>query len=120
MEGFSGEGGRTMSKKFVSRAFLPLLAVLAIATLTGCYGVYGGGGVGIEVGGPPPGVRAEVSIVSPGPGYLWVPGYWDWDRADWVWVPGAWVRPPHARAVWVAPRYHQRRGHWAYQRGHWR
>ena len=24
------------------------------------------------------------------------------------------------RAVWVAPRYHQRRGgHWRYERGHW-
>ncbi|HEY0512565.1 MAG TPA: hypothetical protein VGH73_11710 [Thermoanaerobaculia bacterium] len=109
-----------MSKKWVSRAFLPLLAALAIATLTACYGVYGGGGAGIEVVGPPPGVRAEVAITSPGPGYYWVPGYWDWDR-DWVWVPGAWTRPPHVRAVWVAPRYHHRRGgHWAYERGHWR
>jgi hypothetical protein len=111
-----------MSKRFVSRAFLPLLVVLAFATLTACYGVYrdGGGDVGIEVVGPPPGVRAEVTIASPGPGYFWVPGYWDWVNTDWVWVPGAWVRPPHERAVWVAPRYHHRRGHWAYQRGHWR
>lgn len=111
-----------MSKPFVSRAFLPLLAVFALTLLAGCYGVYRGGGVGIEVGLPPPALRAEVGIASPGPGYLWVPGYWDWAaaRADWVWVPGTWERPPHARAVWVAPRYHQRRGHWMYEHGHWR
>ena len=109
-----------MTKKLFFRAFLPLLAVLALTALTGCYGVYGGGGVGIDVGGPPPGLRAEVSITSPGPGYYWVPGYWDWVNAEWSWIPGTWVRPPHAHAVWVTPRYNHRRGHWMYQRGHWR
>jgi len=110
-----------MSKQIISRASLPLLALLAVAALTGCYGAYGyGGDVGIEVGGPPPGVRAEVSIASPGPDYYWVPGYWDWVNADWVWVQGTWARPPHARAAWVAPGYRHRHGHWMYQRGHWR
>lgn len=110
-----------MSKRTVSRAFLPLLALLAVALFAGCYGPYGGGGVGIEVGGPPPGIRAEVAIDTPGPGYIWVPGYWDWGvNREWAWTPGAWQRAPHERAVWVAPRYHQRRGHWMYERGHWR
>ncbi|HEX3556297.1 MAG TPA: hypothetical protein VIA62_24020 [Thermoanaerobaculia bacterium] len=111
-----------MSKRFASPAFMTLLALLALSVLTGCYGYYGGGGVGIEVGVPPPGVRAEVAITSPGPGYYWVPGYWDWSgaSAEWLWVPGAWVRPPHARAVWVVPRYVRHRGHWRYERGHWR
>jgi hypothetical protein len=109
-----------MSKKSISRILLPLLAVLALTALAGCYGEYGGGGVGIEVGGGPPGLRAEVAIASPGPGYYWVPGYWDWVGADWTWIPGAWVQPPRAHAVWVAPRYHHRRGHWNYERGHWR
>ncbi|MFL6237324.1 MAG: hypothetical protein ACJ76N_29635 [Thermoanaerobaculia bacterium] len=49
-----------------------------------------------------------------------MPGSWDWAGADWAWVPGAWVRPPQARAVWVAPRYHHRHGHWKYVRGYWR
>jgi hypothetical protein len=113
-----------MSKRFVSRAFLPLLALLAFALFVGCYGPpYARGGIGIEVGGPPPGIRAEVSVDAPGPGFIWVPGFWDWGagpRADWVWVPGAWQRPPRERAIWVAPRYHQRRGRWLYERGHWR
>lgn len=107
-----------MNKPQISRAFLTILALLAVVALVGCYGEYGGG-VGLEVGGPPPGLRAEVAVTSPGPGYYWVPGYWDWANADWTWVPGAWTRPPRDRAVWVAPRYDHRRGHWRYQRGHW-
>ena len=109
-----------MVKKITLRAFLPLLALLALTALAGCYGYYGGGGVGIAVAGPPPGVRAEVAITAPGPGYYWVPGYWDWVGADWAWVSGTWVRPPHAHAVWVAPTYHHNRGHWNYVHGHWR
>lgn len=109
-----------MSKKQISRAFLPLLALLAVVALTGCYSEYGGADVGLEVGGPPPAVRVEAGIASPGPGYYWTPGYWDWVNADWAWVSGAWVQPPRAHAVWVAPRYDHRRGHWRYQRGHWR
>jgi hypothetical protein len=110
-----------MSNRFVSRAFLPMLALLALTLLAGCYGAYGGADVGIDVDGPPPGIQAEVSIDSPGAGYLWVPGYWDWGvNSSWAWVPGAWQRPPHERAVWVAPRYHLgRRSHWRYERGHW-
>lgn len=109
-----------MSKKLALRICL-LLPVLAVVLLGGCV-PYVSGDVGIEVGGPPPGIRAEVAVTSPGPEYVWVPGYWDWAaaRADWVWVPGVWQRPPHRRAVWVAPRYHNRRGHWAYTHGHWR
>ncbi|HTQ78699.1 MAG TPA: hypothetical protein VMM92_01800 [Thermoanaerobaculia bacterium] len=63
-----------------------------------------------------------MAINSPGPGYAWVPGYWDWvpERADYVWVEGRWAQPPHAHAVWVAPRYERHRGGWFYQRGHWR
>jgi hypothetical protein len=110
-----------MSKRFTSRAFLPFLALLAFSLFAACYGPYGRAEVGIDVGGPPPGIRAEATLDAPGPGYFFVPGFWDWgaDRA-WVWVPGGWQRPPHARAVWVAPRYHQRRAHWRYERGHWK
>jgi hypothetical protein len=109
-----------MSKQSLSRILLPLLAVLALTALAGCYGGYYGGGVGIEVGAGPPGFRTEVAVASPGPGYYWVPGYWDWAGAQWTWVGGTWVRPPHAHAVWVAPRYYQRHGRWNYVHGHWR
>ena len=114
-----------MSTRFAARAFrsclLPILALLAIALFTACSGAYEGGGVGVQVGGPPPELREEVYVDSPGFGYVWVPGFWDWgvNHTDWVWVPGSWRRPPHEHAVWVAPRYYQGRAHWMYERGHW-
>src|SRR5262249_8703575 len=30
----------------------------------------------------------------PGPGYLWVPGYWSYGPYGYFWVPGTWVEPP--------------------------
>ena len=62
---------------------------------------------GIAVGTPPPPPPAAYVAgpvgVAPGPGYVWVDGYWNWVGGRWVWVPGAWVLPPHGHRVWVAP-----------------
>src|SRR5262245_25319767 len=109
-----------MSRKVNPQAFLKPLACLALVLLAAC-SPYVYSDVGLEVGGPPPGIRAEVALSSPGPGYDWVPGYWDWSTvsADWTWVPGSWLAPPHRHARWVSPRYENRRGHWRYHRGHW-
>jgi WXXGXW repeat (2 copies) len=64
---------------------------------------------------PPPPVVAYVPA-SPGYGYTWVRGYWYPVGPRWVWRPGYWVRPPYARAYWVAPRYYGGR----YYGGFWR
>jgi hypothetical protein len=112
-----------MSKRLLPQARLLVLAlagILMMGVLSGCY-VYGRGDDGaVEVGLAPPVLRAEVAIATPGPGYLWVPGYWDWRGREWGWVEGTWVRPPHAHAVWVAPRYERHRDRWRYHHGHWR
>jgi hypothetical protein len=77
---------------------------------------------GIPVFGPPPPLRHEVVVVRPGPGYVWVPGYWDWRpvRHRYVWVSGVWRRPPHVHAVWVGPHVGYRHHHRYYYRGYWR
>src|ERR1700686_3585204 len=64
-------------------------------------------GVGVVVGTAPPApvVVAGPVGVAPGPGYVWVDGYWDWGGGGWVWGPGRWVLPPRPGAVWVAPYY---------------
>jgi hypothetical protein len=63
--------------------------------------------LGIAVGTPPPPPPAAYVAgpvgVAPGPGYVWVDGYWNWVGGRWVWVPGAWILPPHGHRVWVAP-----------------
>jgi hypothetical protein len=69
----------------------------------------------------PPAMQTEVVPVSPGPGYVWVGGYWNWGPSrSYVWVPGAWQRPPHANAHWVRHEWrHAKRG-WYRVDGHWR
>ncbi len=41
----------------------------------------------------------------PAPGYVWVDGYWNWNRSRYAWTNGYWMRPPFAGGHWVAPRY---------------
>jgi hypothetical protein len=73
----------------------------------------------VRVGPPAPVV--EVRAGSPGRGRVWVAGYHRWNGHAYVWSPGRWAVPPHARAVWVAPRWvHDRRHGWYFVAGHWR
>ncbi len=67
---------------------------------------------------PPP--VAQSVVPSPGPGYVWQPGFWAWNGTAWVWVAGHWVVPPHPQAVWVAPGWVQRPQGWYWQQGYWR
>jgi hypothetical protein len=57
--------------------------------------------IGIGFGAPAP--VAVVRPVCPGPGYLWVDGYY---APNGVWVAGYWAPPV---AVRVAPRYEHAR-----------
>jgi hypothetical protein len=91
--------------------------LIASATLTACasrpYAYY-------RVPPPPPppygGYRA-----APGPGYVYTEGFYDLrGGSNWVWVSGRYVRPPHPRAVWVAPRWEQHERGWIFHRGYWR
>ena len=103
--------------RFATFAALLLGAFLALMT-TGCS--FDSAGVGLEVGFGPPAFRGEVAISSPGAGYVWVPGYYDWRNNDYFWIEGSWVLPPHRGAHWVGPRYdHRGRRHY-YRPGHWR
>lgn len=49
------------------------------------------------------GISLNVSIGCPGPDYVWVNGYWDWDDyyRDYVWVDGTWALPPRHGWVWT-------------------
>ena len=37
----------------------------------------------------------------PGPGYIWMPGYWAWGPYGFYWVPGTWVLPPEVGLLWT-------------------
>src|SRR5262245_17876735 len=47
----------------------------------------------VYVADGPPAMQIEVVAVSPGPDFVWVPGWWNYDRT-YVWVAGSWQRPP--------------------------
>ncbi|HLJ17988.1 MAG TPA: hypothetical protein VKV15_26055 [Bryobacteraceae bacterium] len=68
---------------------------------------------------PPPPPRVEAYGYAPGPGYVWVSGFWDW-RGQWVWAPGRWARPPRPHAYWVPSRWERGHHGYAFVRGHWR
>lgn len=68
----------------------------------------------------PPAPRVERYVYAPGPGYVWVPGYYSWAGSNYNWVGGRWALPPHAHASWVPGHYVQRYGHSEYIEGHWR
>jgi hypothetical protein len=50
---------------------------------------------------PPP--KAEIPGVAPGPGAVWLQGYWRWDAtlSVHVWIAGHWELPPGENYVWV-------------------
>ena len=99
-----------------------LLAVLFLAggSLFGGVSV----GVGVNFGGPgyfvppPPPPRAAYygRPAIPGPGYVWINGFWNLNRGHYAWQNGYWARPPYRGGYWVAPRHDGRR----YYGGYWR
>jgi hypothetical protein len=96
------------------KAYLLSLAFVAFSTV-GCAGSYG-----YYAPTPPPPLRAEAYGVAPGPGFVWVNGYWGYRGSGYAWVPGRWSRPPYARATW-APGYWERHGgRYRFHEGRWR
>jgi hypothetical protein len=68
---------------------------------------------------PPP---APVIVAArPAPyGFIWRPAHYVWTGYGYRMVPAAYVRPPHAGAVWVAPRYVARPRGSMWVGGYWR
>src|SRR5215831_10234904 len=81
--------------------------------------------IGVHVGAPGYYRPAPAPVVvtayrppCPGPGYMWVDGYYD---GYGNWFNGYWAMPPYAGAYWVAPRYFGGRffaGYWGGARGY--
>lgn len=65
---------------------------------------------------PPPPRVAEAP--PPRAGFIWVPGYWDWESNRYVWREGRWLaqRPGYR---WVPDRWAERHGRWRHEPGHW-
>jgi hypothetical protein len=97
-----------------------LVAALGVAVLsTAAAPAYSQIGFGITIGRTPPPLRYERRPPMPGAGYVWIDGFWNWDRGRYVWVPGRWDRPPYAGAYWSHPHYDHYADGWHFHEGHW-
>ena len=65
--------------------------------------------VGVAIAIAPPPIPIYEQPICPGDGYIWTPGYWDYDYddADYYWVPGTWVLAPEVGFLWTP-------GYWAW------
>src|SRR5690242_11125676 len=95
---------------------------LLIAAFAAAGSLYGQVSIGFHIGSPPAPRIVRVRPVAPGPGYIWVDGYWytDRDNGRYVWHQGYWTRPPYEGAHWVSPRYEGGQffsGYWEGPRG---
>ncbi len=74
-------------------------------------------GYTVRIAPPEPRVQVEP---APRRGYVWVPGYWNWnpERARHRWVEGTWVRE-RPGYYYNQPQWVERDGRWVLNRGAW-
>lgn len=74
--------------------------------------------VSVSIGAAPPPVRYE-PVPPPRSGYVWAPGYWNWNGHTHVWSDGHWE---HDRSgyIYESPEWHQHKGQWQLNRGGWK
>ncbi len=73
--------------------------------------------VDVDIDIAPPAPRV-VEAPPPRHGYVWAPGYWNYDHGRHVWVDGRWMREKRGYH-WTPDRWDQRDGHWHHEHGHW-
>ena len=68
----------------------------------------------VDAAPPPPRVERQPPHRD---GYVWAPGYWEWNGRFFSWASGTWIaeRPGH----WVASRWDLIGNQWHYVQGHW-
>ncbi len=65
----------------------------------------------------PPAPRDEV-VPAPRAGYVWSPGYWNWNGHRHVWMKGTWIKERHGYS-YNPPAWVEHDGRWEFRRGAW-
>ena len=83
---------------FLVRSVLLALVFMAISSAAQAQ-------VRVAVAIAPPILPVYDQPICPGDGYIWTPGYWDYnyDVSDYFWVPGTWVLAPEVGFLWTPP-----------------
>ena len=102
----------------IARLICSLLFAVGLLTIPAQSGAQVAVGVSVRIG--PPALPVYEQPLCPGPGFLWVPGYWAYGPDGYFWVPGTWVEPPEVGLLWTP-------GYWAWENdanfwhdGYWR
>ncbi len=68
---------------------------------------------------PPPAPLVETPMASPGPGFAWVPGFWNSNGSQHGWSPGHWERPPQPAQPSESPRRDREGGRFRFRPWRW-
>jgi|SRR5476649_1491896 hypothetical protein len=90
---------------------------LALCLGSGGFSTAAFAGSGIDADSPPPPARDE-RAPPPRDGYVWAPGYWEWNGHAYSWVSGRFMFEHHG-AHWIADRWEQTGPRWQRVAGHW-
>jgi hypothetical protein len=104
--------------ELIMKTKLPVIALAALLFL-GLPLASSNAYVGVSVGFAPPAIPVYTQPYCPGPGYLWTPGYWDWNGYDYYWIPGTWVLPPRVGFLWTPGYWGYNNGLYAFNNGYW-
>jgi hypothetical protein len=92
---------------------------LAVATLLFSLPPSSAEVVGVAIAVAPPPIPVYVQPPIPGPGYIWVPGYWAWGDDDYYWVPGTWVLSATVGYLWTPGYWYWRDTGYYWRAGYW-
>lgn len=102
-----------------TRVLIPALLALAIVVPSASAPSYAAVSIGISVGFAPPPLPVYDQPVIPGPGYIWMPGYWAYGPYGYYWVPGTWVLPPGVGLLWTPPWWDWNGSVYVFRPGYW-
>jgi hypothetical protein len=108
-----------MTERVHSRSLALPAAMLALAlgAFASVHAPSAQAGVAVDIDIAPPAPRV-IEAPPPRAGFVWAPGYWNWDGHRHVWHEGYWVRERHGYH-WVPDAWVSRGPHYHFQRGHW-
>lgn len=101
-----------MIKPILATAMLALSATAFVPSIASAQV-----GVSVVIGNPPPPPRYE-RMPAPRAGYVWAPGYWDWNGHRHVWAGGHWLRE-RPGYVYAQPYWVERGGRWYREEARW-
>jgi hypothetical protein len=93
--------------------------MLAVLIFAGLPLASSSGYVAVSVGFAPPPIPVYEQPLCPGPGYIWVPGYWAYGPYGYYWVPGEWVLAPGIGLYWTPGYWGFAGGSYVFHEGYW-